>query len=435
MSDLRRAGDATGTRRSGSLARARGGRRDPGERRRSRRRTASSTSGPGPGSSGWRCSTTSVSSSSPSRRTGCWTVIAEKLTAADLPQVSGRSSSTSWPTRRPGDPFDLAVSFLVLHHIEDTAAALAAIAPPAACRVAGSALVRPRHRGRHVPQRRGRGHPPPRASTADGLAELARDGRLRRRRVARPRSTSRTRVAATRPSCCSAATPDRTSRRRTGDAPVSRFARDVDPRRPSPGRSTGPAGARSGKTRSSRSRRCAARGRATRSSRRGRRPDSRRGRLRRRRVETGGGGGTDFGVPSAITDARPPAGHGGRGRAAGAARRGAPGPSSTASPPRRPPSCARVRAAAAATATRWSATSIESDGYYAREMGHPQKQPEPGRSRRRSRPCARRCSRSCAGRRTARPLAGRTWPPRYAARRIAWHALDHAWEMEDRTEP
>jgi hypothetical protein len=26
------------------------------------------------------------------------------------------------------------------------------------------------------------------------------------------------------------------------------------------------------------------------------------------------------------------------------------------------------------------------------------------------------------------------WPPRYAARRIAWHALDHAWEIEDRTE-
>jgi len=25
------------------------------------------------------------------------------------------------------------------------------------------------------------------------------------------------------------------------------------------------------------------------------------------------------------------------------------------------------------------------------------------------------------------------WPPRYAARRIAWHVLDHAWEMEDRT--
>jgi len=33
------------------------------------------------------------------------------------------------------------------------------------------------------------------------------------------------------------------------------------------------------------------------------------------------------------------------------------------------------------------------------------------------------------------PLAGRRWPARYAAHRIAWHALDHAWEIEDRTEP
>lgn len=33
------------------------------------------------------------------------------------------------------------------------------------------------------------------------------------------------------------------------------------------------------------------------------------------------------------------------------------------------------------------------------------------------------------------PLHGRRWPPRYAATRIAWHALDHAWEIEDRTEP
>jgi hypothetical protein len=33
------------------------------------------------------------------------------------------------------------------------------------------------------------------------------------------------------------------------------------------------------------------------------------------------------------------------------------------------------------------------------------------------------------------PLAGKRWPPRYAARRIAWHALDHAWEIEDRSTP
>jgi len=33
------------------------------------------------------------------------------------------------------------------------------------------------------------------------------------------------------------------------------------------------------------------------------------------------------------------------------------------------------------------------------------------------------------------PLNGRKWPPRYAAARVAWHALDHAWEIQDRTEP
>ena len=27
------------------------------------------------------------------------------------------------------------------------------------------------------------------------------------------------------------------------------------------------------------------------------------------------------------------------------------------------------------------------------------------------------------------------WPPRYAMRRIAWHVLDHAWEMQDRATP
>jgi hypothetical protein len=33
------------------------------------------------------------------------------------------------------------------------------------------------------------------------------------------------------------------------------------------------------------------------------------------------------------------------------------------------------------------------------------------------------------------PLVERGWTSRYAARRIAWHALDHAWEMQDRSEP
>ena len=31
-------------------------------------------------------------------------------------------------------------------------------------------------------------------------------------------------------------------------------------------------------------------------------------------------------------------------------------------------------------------------------------------------------------------LTTKSWPWRYAARRVAWHALDHAWEIEDRSE-
>jgi hypothetical protein len=33
------------------------------------------------------------------------------------------------------------------------------------------------------------------------------------------------------------------------------------------------------------------------------------------------------------------------------------------------------------------------------------------------------------------PLPGGAWTQRYAARRIAWHVLDHAWEIEDRSGP
>jgi hypothetical protein len=33
------------------------------------------------------------------------------------------------------------------------------------------------------------------------------------------------------------------------------------------------------------------------------------------------------------------------------------------------------------------------------------------------------------------PLVEKGWTSRYAARRIAWHVLDHVWEMQDRAEP
>jgi len=36
--------------------------------------------------------------------------------------------------------------------------------------------------------------------------------------------------------------------------------------------------------------------------------------------------------------------------------------------------------------------------------------------------------------RTAPSRTDKSWPARYAARRIAWHVLDHAWEIEDRSE-
>ena len=57
---------------------------------------------------------------------GMLVVIAQKLAAADLPHVTAvKLDLVADPP--PGDPFDLAVSFLVLHHVEDTAAALAAV--------------------------------------------------------------------------------------------------------------------------------------------------------------------------------------------------------------------------------------------------------------------------------------------------------------------
>ena len=36
--------------------------------------------------------------------------------------------------------------------------------------------------------------------------------------------------------------------------------------------------------------------------------------------------------------------------------------------------------------------------------------------------------------RSGEPVIDKGWSPRYAARRIAWHVLDHAWEIEDRSQ-
>jgi hypothetical protein len=76
---------------------------------------------------------------------------------------------------------------------------------------------------------------------------------------------------------------------------------------------------------------------------------------------------------------------------------------------------------------------IEADHAYAREIGV--RMPEPSLADRAAVE-AERAAVVDALRQPSdgSPMADRKWTPRYAARRIAWHALDHAWEMEDRTE-
>jgi hypothetical protein len=148
---------------------------------------------------------------------------------------------------------------------------------------------------------------------------------------------------------------------------------------------------------------------------------------------TEGAGGTDFGVPSSITDLD---------------RR----PVDVAEAERQTrlvksawTVLARVAAGAPAELRkgprgggrdrdRMVGHVAESDGYYAREIGITGRKPEPTDSagieamRAMMLDILRLPSDGSA-------LAGRTWTARYAARRIAWHALDHAWEMEDRTDP
>ena len=76
---------------------------------------------------------------------------------------------------------------------------------------------------------------------------------------------------------------------------------------------------------------------------------------------------------------------------------------------------------------------IEADHAYAREIGV--RMPEPSFADRAAVE-AERAAVVDALRQPSdgSPMADRKWTPRYAARRIAWHALDHAWEMEDRTD-
>jgi hypothetical protein len=145
-----------------------------------------------------------------------------------------------------------------------------------------------------------------------------------------------------------------------------------------------------------------------------------------------GGSGTDFGVPSAITDTD-----------------------------RRPVTAADAERLADLVAAAWAVFDrvaaaapaalrkglrgggrdrdkmighvIEADHAYAREIGV--RLPEPHLGERDAVEAERAAMLEVLRRPSdGGPLAERKWTQRYAARRIAWHALDHAWEMEDRSE-
>jgi hypothetical protein len=146
-----------------------------------------------------------------------------------------------------------------------------------------------------------------------------------------------------------------------------------------------------------------------------------------------GGGGTDFGVPSSITDAdrrRVSAAEAERLAALVKAswtvfdRVAAASPASLRKGPR---GGGRDR-------DKMIGHVIEADHAYARELGI--RLPEPHVGETNAIDAERDAVLALLGRPSdGGPLADRKWTQRYAARRIAWHALDHAWEMEDRAEP
>ena len=146
-----------------------------------------------------------------------------------------------------------------------------------------------------------------------------------------------------------------------------------------------------------------------------------------------GGGGTDFGVPSAITDAdrrRVSAAEAERLAALVKAswtvfdRVAAASPASLRKGPR---GGGRDR-------DKMIGHVIEADHAYARELGI--RLPEPHVGETKAIDAERDAVLALLGRPSdGGPVADRKWTQRYAARRIAWHALDHAWEMEDRAEP
>ena len=76
---------------------------------------------------------------------------------------------------------------------------------------------------------------------------------------------------------------------------------------------------------------------------------------------------------------------------------------------------------------------LGAEGAYIRKLGL--RLPAPARGDRAAIRAFRKAINEVLGKPSnGKPLVEKGWPQRYAARRIAWHALDHAWEMQDRSD-
>ena len=149
--------------------------------------------------------------------------------------------------------------------------------------------------------------------------------------------------------------------------------------------------------------------------------------------EAMGGSGTDFGVPSRVTDAdrrRTTAAGGDRiRRLVEAAWTTFDNVAATA-----PAELRKGPRGGGRDRDKLIGHVVEADAAYAREIGLRLKAPVP--EDRAAVEAMRAVVLEAIGATSdGSPLADRKWTARYAASRIAWHALDHAWEMEDRSQP
>jgi hypothetical protein len=76
---------------------------------------------------------------------------------------------------------------------------------------------------------------------------------------------------------------------------------------------------------------------------------------------------------------------------------------------------------------------LGAEAAYARKLGIRHPQPELGDTRA-IKALRDELAETLRGASDGSPLVANGWPPRYAIRRIAWHVLDHAWEMQDRAD-